>query len=226
MLSMKMTVAEIEAFLLEDPTRFDKFWEPPVPRFLPIVGKPYKKLEPKDDSPEEKEFERKFNSILGMPRLFLLTPAIQRLSGVPESLKKVLIQHLPKILAYLGRDMGIFSGLEARNVFQRLVSQQLSTVGTVDKNIEFLTFEKHLSIFGKHLVLTGSNVSTGKTQIFSAGETAKFPVVDAVRISMGLPYAFKPYQVEDRPLLPKKSWPTPGTYVDGGWWEQLAHARV
>jgi predicted acylesterase/phospholipase RssA len=69
------------------------------------------------------------------------------------------------------------------------------------------------------LILTGSNLSTGRTQIFSEATTPDFPVADAVRISMGLPIFFKPYVITDPPR--NKGWPPCGTYVDGGLWNNL-----
>jgi predicted acylesterase/phospholipase RssA len=66
-------------------------------------------------------------------------------------------------------------------------------------------------------LLTGSNLATGRTEIFSAEHTPQFPVADAVRISMSLPFIYKPYVIDG--LRP--GWPPCGTYVDGGLWNNL-----
>lgn len=59
-----------------------------------------------------------------------------------------------------------------------------------DENLTFEAFERE---FGIKLVLAGSNLETFKSHLFSPSTTPRFYVVDAVRLSMALPYCiFKP----------------------------------
>lgn len=121
-------------------------------------------------------------------------------------------------LAYLPADMGLFSGEAARKKFDYVISESVvRKVGGLASTYKGLTFKRHWEIFGKKLLLTGTNLSTGKTQIFSKDTTGNFPVADAVRISMGLPWAYKPYVITDG----GNGWPPPGVYVDGGVWNNL-----
>lgn len=51
--------------------------------------------------------------------------------------------------------------------------------------------------FRTSLALTGTNVSTQESQVFSAAETPDVPVADAVRATMAFPLLLKPTFVED-----------------------------
>lgn len=131
-----------------------------------------------------------------------------------------LIKEINNYLAYYNRDMGFFSGLAARNAFDALICRQAVKIdgGKLDsyRNMPFL---RHKEIFGKELLVCGSNLSTRKTELFSSRpeHTPYFPVADAVRISMGLPLIYKPYVLSKR--IP--GWPPCGTYVDGGLWNNI-----
>ncbi len=87
-----------------------------------------------------------------------------------------------------------------------------------------ITFRHHQRIFGTRLVVTGSNLETQKSHIFSADTTPNFRVADAVRISMSLPMIFKPMVIKDDADLkkvvntgePTAEHPLSGVWVDGG----------
>lgn len=79
------------------------------------------------------------------------------------------------------------------------------------------SFADHYTWFGVKLAITGTNLETGQSGIFSADTTPNFPVADAVRISMSLPLAYKPLVIRQehlRGLLP--AW-VEGVWVDGGY---------
>lgn len=73
--------------------------------------------------------------------------------------------------------------------------------------------------FQTSLLVTGSNLSRGTTQLFSAVHTRDFPVADAVRISMGLPWFYKPYVIDEA----NQAGASPGVYVDDGLWNNLPY---
>lgn len=124
--------------------------------------------------------------------------------------------------AYLPRDMGLFSGERARNVFRALIYERAhrgKKYRVLRAYNDLITFKQHFEIFGKELVMTGTNLRTGSTVIFSKDETPEYPVADAVRISMGLPYLYKPYVIDEA----VRGWPPCGVYVDGGVWNNLPY---
>lgn len=145
----------------------------------------------------------------------------------PPAVVKALLQdgRLMKYLAFLPRDMGLFSGDAARALFDGLLSRAAAERTSAEGKrrylplvFENLGFQRHFEIFGKELLFTGTNLRSGKTQLFSRTTTPHFPVADAVRISMGLPWVFKPYVIErQRDSLD----PPCGVYVDGGVWNNL-----
>lgn len=87
-----------------------------------------------------------------------------------------------------------------------------------------ITFRQHHEIFGTRLVVTGTNLETQKSHLFSADTTPNFRVVDAVRISMSLPLIFKPLIIRDASDLEAvvnpgdslTNHPLKGVWVDGG----------
>jgi hypothetical protein len=82
-----------------------------------------------------------------------------------------------------------------------------------------MTFGEHASVFGVKLAVTGTNLETYQTHIFSADTTQNFFVEDAVRITMSLPGLFKPFvlkKAEDLKLVAPDLPELAGVYVDGG----------
>jgi predicted acylesterase/phospholipase RssA len=126
---------------------------------------------------------------------------------------------LMRYLAFLPRDMGLFSGAAARILFENILRQAaVKRRGGLPSQYANMGFQTHYDIFGKELLVTGTNLRSGKTQIFSRTETPYFPIADAVRISMGLPWVFKPYVITRQN---DSKDPPCGVYVDGGVWNNL-----
>lgn len=136
---------------------------------------------------------------------------------------------------YLIRDMGFFCGLAARTYFDNLISNRcVKLFGGAPSDYRNLTFLRHHKLFGsndpkrpgvgKDLLVCGANFSTGKTELFSYRDkhTPNFPVADAVRLSMSLPVVYKPYMITTN----LEGWPPCGTYVDGGFWNNLPFREV
>jgi NTE family protein len=80
-----------------------------------------------------------------------------------------------------------------------------------------LTFAQHKAMFGADLVITGSNLETGKTEYFSHYTTPSFPIVDAARISMSLPGAFKPLVLRSNQKADAAAGVTKGSFLEGVW---------
>jgi predicted acylesterase/phospholipase RssA len=121
------------------------------------------------------------------------------------------IAQIDKAFDYIYDDMGLFACKPARDEFDAVIAKAMKQSR---KNI---TFKEHFHFFKKKLVFTGTNLTIGKTVLFSVDTTPDFPIADAARISMSLPYIFKPYVIKEQ----KKGYPPCGTYVDGGVWNNL-----
>jgi NTE family protein len=221
---------------------FEDFFESSVPRLVPVVGKPFRQVTDSDEEHKLIAVLRKHVALeWGLDQIMAsglfcsvgtlvyfaakvwAAAYMDKLHDVlAENKDKVIVRLLraqwPEYMAYLGRDMGLFSGARARDTLDVLVGNKVrNSSGIPGRNT---TFRQLLANGprGAKLLVTGTNLASGVTQIFSPDHTPDFPVADAVRISMGLPFIFKPYVI-DGPA--RDDWPTPGTYVDGGVWNNL-----
>jgi NTE family protein len=243
LLSIGYNYKALTKFLAE--TNFDEFFDPPRPRIVPQVrtsGVPVN-----EDSPAEKYFiNGDFKAFLeqvatggdvgigamalsaslnSLDPLFFILQQVQNnivfalhRANLPK-VAQILIDQARYYFAYWPRDMGFFSGQAARNLFERTLQlAAVSKQGGLSLEYANMTFEQHWNIFRKRLLVTGTNLRSGKTQLFSRDDTPSFPVADAVRISMGLPWVFKPYVITQR--LDDTD-PPCGVYVDGGVWNNL-----
>jgi predicted acylesterase/phospholipase RssA len=247
LLAVGMTAKDIRQYLQE--TNFDTFYDPPKPRMRPRIGQPYTLVQT-DTSDEKKlrkvlsysSLEYLIGLILGIPPVrlwFSLAFGDERIPKIAADLKavrakevgeqpfKVLLDNLLDYVTYLPADMGLFSGQAAREEFDKVIRQAIRkkhpsmAQAELDKR-PAITFQDLTDLFpdSPKLVLTGSNVSTGRTQLFSKDHTPDFPVADATRISMSLPFLYKPYVITTRR---DEKWPPCGTYVDGGWWNNISY---
>ncbi|MDB5226212.1 MAG: putative Acyl transferase/acyl hydrolase/lysophospholipase/patatin [Bacteroidota bacterium] len=126
---------------------------------------------------------------------------------------------------------GIFSGIQTRKYFASLIKTYLydryKDIKNVDNHLiipakpidpEKITFKELFAITGVDFVLTGVNTTRKRSLYFSYKHTPDFPVIEAVQISMNIPFLFKPiwvnYEVdmEDTTKTAKYN----GLWVDGG----------
>ncbi len=151
-----------------------------------------------------------------LPELLQIYADLNGITGVKPV--KMLLQHLPKYLEYLPEDMGLFPGYQARTFLAELLAAKFPSLdGKPNFNVSFQT---HFDFFGIKLVVTGTNLETGKSEIFSVDTTPNFPVADAVRISMGLPLVFKPLVIRESQIAATdRSYA--GVWVDGGLFNNL-----
>jgi len=151
-----------------------------------------------------------------------ISESLQVKAPPPEDLPvvaSVLLASANYYFAYLPRDMGLFSGQAARILFDSLLAKAAAKrQHSLPSAYANITFQEHKEIFKKSLLVSGTNLRSGRTQLFSKKDTPHFPVADAVRISMGLPWVFKPYVIRRRN---DKKDPPCGVYVDGGVWNNL-----
>ena len=111
---------------------------------------------------------------------------------------QMLLSHLPQYLDFLPLDMGLFPGFQARRFFAEAIAAKYPSVtGTPNFNV---TFRDHQHFFKTKLAVTGTNLKTGKSELFSCDTTPHFPVADAIRISMGLPLVYKPLVIRKEEL--------------------------
>jgi predicted acylesterase/phospholipase RssA len=212
MLSIGYTSSELKAFLANN--NFDLWWEPASPRLMPSVGQYIQVTSPLT----------KIDITLGAIFNFARAPLIAYFVMTNKINKQPfsnLARDFTTIGSFLYSDMGMFPGLAPRELFNQLINQKVQNKN-LNKSFPAMTFDEHLKIFQKRLVITGTNVSTGMTEIFSASKTPNFPVADAVRISMGLPFIFKPYVLSQQ----KAGFPACGTYVDGGVFNNIPYREL
>lgn len=94
----------------------------------------------------------------------------------------------------LTEGLGIFKAQIFRNFLNERMKKKMK--GFAVKNPDLITFREHKTFFKKDLFITGTNLDTRKAELFSADTTPNFPVADAVRISMSIPFFFQPVIIQ------------------------------
>jgi predicted acylesterase/phospholipase RssA len=151
-------------------------------------------------------------------------------TSLPAQVLDQLLASLPSYLTSLSLDMGVFSGETARDRFASLIAERIGanvdlTTGSsspgapVDgRSVTFAQLDNFCSAHKYPLLrVASSELCSLKTVIFSGKHTPNFPVADAVRMSMGLPFVYKPYTIRST----GSGLPPCGVYVDGGVFSNL-----
>jgi len=174
--------------------------------------------------------EATYNQIRGHPTQVALS--VQQDFGIfPGCLIRDFFKKWIAIARYRVQNFGDYSealgglGKEGALQFMEDVYHRESTV----RQLGEATFEEHYQSFGAKLAVTGTNLETSKSHIFSSDTTPRFLVADAVRISMSLPIVFKPFILktdEDvnrvkNPSEPLRDHYLRGVWVDGGLFNNL-----
>jgi predicted acylesterase/phospholipase RssA len=161
------------------------------------------------------------NPVSGALLTYVAIPAAVKKGILPKSLgdqiKKSTVDYTKNLII----DYGLFCGATARKTFDQMIGNKVAakTNGPAKFGI---TFDQFNSIFGVDLVLIGTNLVNGASIYFSGSAhekfypnqtTGSFKVVDALRISMSFPGAFKPITIGSNQVSDKR---LAGTWVDGG----------
>jgi predicted acylesterase/phospholipase RssA len=222
--SLGWTSQQILSFINDKKTDFDSFFDPPRPRYWPRVGG----RQPVKDTKEEA-------ALVGNPPgwlfeetpLALVSEALELIRRFRQELEESTTSHTLAdrlksywwdYLVYLDRDMGIFHADAARKMFLRIIRETYQRRGKSAPHNP--TFKNLYDDLQADLIVTGSNLTLGQTQLFSRrkNDTPEFPVADAIRISMSIPFVFKPYVLDEDTF---HGHPPCGTYVDGGVWNNI-----
>ncbi|MGH9939589.1 MAG: patatin-like phospholipase family protein [Blastocatellia bacterium] len=235
LLAMGLRSTEIER-ILSQPQTFVKFFDEPAEGRLRSVNRQNRQDiwtgAPTGISVGEfvqnrkKQISGKLSNLVGIfaylvaNGLFgtLNDPIVQRLTSSPDH-----------YLYNLVFDRGLFPGFAPRNFFTRAISGYLSrkilqyTGGRIITPLSGgdLNFDLFYQMTGVDLVITGANVTKHRPGVFSRRHTPRFPVAEAVGISMNLPVLFKPVYVEadvpaGRGQLNANADDYHGFWVDGG----------
>lgn len=143
-----------------------------------------------------------------------------------DPISQRLVHYAEYYLYNLVFDRGLFPGFAPRRFLSGSISRYLGgkieqhTVGVSNPpNAGDLNFEDFFFLTGVDLVITGTNITKHRPAVFSRRHTPRFPVAEAVGISMNLPVLFKPVHVEaDVPVGPLNARANDyhGFWVDGG----------
>jgi NTE family protein len=242
LLSIGYTPQELET-LMKQKDKFLAFFDggyndiknPQIQRLVPVFGGgAYKHIEDSDQEINAKKLLAQQSSLSGLEFvllnivgswglrgvLWLVKLFVDRVKTEIDKYKNVapfdkLIANWKDFFVNYERDWGLFAGYAARQLFDQLLSARMppDANGQPQQNIPF---QAHYQYFNVELLLTGTNLVTGKTQVFSPFDTPWFPVADAVRISMGIPFVFKPVVIPSNDPLVAEHPELRGCWVDGG----------
>jgi len=153
-------------------------------------------------------------------------------TGAPILRRKLFLDNQTEYFLYnVMFTRGLFSGLKARDYFARLMQEYLIDKWKGYKNMNGnaiihetslspmkVTFSQFFAMTGVDLVITGVNVTRKRPMYFSVTHTPEFPVIEAVQISMNVPFVFKPIWVDHEvdKKNPLKRIAYNGFWVDGG----------
>ena len=161
---------------------------------------------------------------------FVKTPGTQSVRTAVERVVAFLsrnpavrqfFRHPTGHLRNLRLDYGLFSGCAGQSFLETSVEQGRFVAreatddadGATESSDREITFREHRERTGLELVLTGTNLRTGRGEYLSDRHgLGQMKVADGVRISMGLPLLFKPVRVSRG--APDRRYE--GLWVDGG----------
>ena len=106
---------------------------------------------------------------------------------------------------------GIFPGFPMRTFLASVITKYLTEKVGRPVSGATLGFREFHELTGVDLALTGTNLTSGKSMMFSKWDTPWFPVAEAVGISANLPIIFKPVHVKRN-----RNVEYDGKWVDGG----------
>jgi predicted acylesterase/phospholipase RssA len=219
--------------LLKQVQVFEGFYDDPAPgqyRVVDRTGRPISRSDIDSAGDLWKKVRENFGSA-DTPPIDIFNVSVAAFESVLKGLDRsnVMVKQLqsaPKWYLYnLIVDRGLFPGFAVRNFFTTMINTELSGhplyrkrfgSALLDPRVDFDLFFRMTNI---DLVVTGTNISSKSAALFSRRHTPKFPVAEAVSISMNLPVIFKPVFIETDIETSKYVRATDqyhGLWVDGG----------
>lgn len=144
-------------------------------------------------------------------------PIVKQLIELPEKAFSGLEKVEDVAGLVFSKKLGIWKGDALLTLVQRLIARKTGKPDLTFKELAELS-GTNPRIFHK-LILTGSNLTTGRLEYYNAKDWPDLPIIHAVRISASFPGAFMPFT---QPLLQRKVGPdgkpvvSKGVRVDGG----------
>jgi NTE family protein len=232
MLAMGLRSTEIER-ILSQPQTFIGFFDGPAVGLYRSVNRqnrPDLRQEAPANVPPLDFIRNRVERISGWANLVSIFAALVRtgaFGAVNDPIVRQLIRYPEHYLYNLVFDRGLFPGFAPRRFFSGAISGYLSRkilqytggIITSSPNGGDLNFDLFHRMTGVDLIITGSNTTRHKPAVFSRRHTPRFPVAEAVGISMNLPVLFKPVYVEaDVPVgaLNANAHDYHGFWIDGG----------
>lgn len=133
------------------------------------------------------------------------------LSGPPADTAGPMVKLAAHPVLYgesLISDFGLFSGCFTRNLFEQILKGKTG--------VDNITFSRLFEITKIKLVITGTNLEKRTVEYFSKDTTPNMPVATAVRISMSLPFGFKPVRITAAEAQQLGHPHLEGLWIDGG----------
>lgn len=228
LLAMGVTSNKIQE-ILSKPETFTGFFDGPSVGIYRSVDRNNKPAMKQDSPPGMPPLDFIRSRVDRIGRWADLVAVFARLAGghVQDPIAKRLVRYPEQYLYNLIFDRGLFPGFAPRHFLAGAISAYLSkkfleyTRGVISSspNGGDINFELFYKFTGVDLVITGANVTTHRPAVFSRRHTPKFPVAEAVGISMNLPLLFKPVLIESEvPVgeLNRDAKAYQGLWVDGG----------
>ena len=204
-----------------------------VTRLTPVMGSAYQAVQDSSEEQQQKRLLKYIETVAGLEAQIAqwesstagwlpawvgesigsVKTLIAQYKSVPPFDK--LLAHWKDFAVNVQRDLGLFAGSTARDLFDKLLSDRMPP-GADGKPQRNIPFEAHFQYFGVELLVMGTNIATGKSQAFSHLDTPWMPVADAVRISMGIPLVFKPIRIDKNHPVAADHPELIGCWVDGG----------
>jgi predicted acylesterase/phospholipase RssA len=205
--------------LLGQPQKFNAFFDGPSPSFYRVndiaEGKRQRGRDPKVD-----------DFVVAKRQLWLTLLGTAISSVLPKDDNPILKAIRRDVGGYLYNiifDRGLFPGFAVLEFFQGLLREFTAKQGKdadavtragIKRDGSDMTFEQFHKLTKIDLAFTGVNVTTKRLGRWSRSTTPKFPIADAVSISMNIPLLFKPVRVDQSPSTQAVS--ATGFWVDGG----------
>jgi predicted acylesterase/phospholipase RssA len=219
-LALGYTSEDLEG-LLKQSEKFKAFFDKPNPGIYRVVDL----IKIQDGILSMQGFDSYVDAKLvsaRLSRLERIASLIKLLIPKSEDLiLKIIQEDLQGYLYNLFYDRGLFPGFAVQDFFESLLREyyysfdkSIRSKFVKSKSPEMMTFSELYELNKLHLALTGVNVSTKKSQLFSHKTTPDFPVAVAAAISMNVPILFKPVRL----VNPYIDLTGTGNKVDEGYW--------